>query len=926
MANPFLNSLVKAQAAGAATGQMTGPTVASGQIASSAGAATAAGSGGINGLLGGGISSIQNAIGSGFATPFSPVSFAAPGAGGWGGLSGGAHPCIPNVGGVLFDRCAEVLTEIGEITGAYWDDASSSMVLLGRENAEGNPVAFGLPAMDRDHLAVALRAAIAGDPTGVSIDPPARYKSRQQDIRDGTNLLVSYLGGTADTLAGAILFEADRLMKCLSMGKDNETGRELRAHVPGYRPLIEMVQPNSEHAGSWHRFWFVIDKVVMCQDRTSGALLFKDVRIQVLSEVELGGDACPAVDENDRAFTGHLTRYYDDYAKEFPVLARLRELAKIAALAKYLAGKKVPLDLEALFSTPPQAVATPTTTKAIRVVSPNVLVTQTGNRTLRRTISLCGGVDLRPPPPVIEGDANGRAGRFHALAQAARPSPTAARWEFSCESATMRAHAIPVGAGAKAKLRYFDDYNLSAQNPFRVRRSYNVSAPAGDFGAGWTFWIPFSLSVRQTGGKQMEVLEEKERQQAARDPCLVLHDHELGEAAIYQAIGSDGKESAPRFGRVTFVEDDDDSSSSGSGPNAKPRTKRRSFYYDANDFIVQTPAGYSWKRGDRRFEFDADGRLVEYAVANDKKKVAYTYRNGALLSLRDEIGNVIEIQRDSANRIAEILVPGHKLRYLYESGGLLASLRIDGMHRQTCEYDAERRLVQVRQGAGAVSCDGVYDDLGLLVLDGAIASSARGAGVIRRSVKNGRVVTAVDEARSHADFSYSAGGSLQTLTIHDTSGKKWIFAYDHQGRLVAVRNSPGQSSVSLRYDNATGLLVEWKSGMEIMEFAWHGDRQLISARKNGKLVFNGALQHGDSDGAKPDVPRPGGAMRSTQGWKSRTRDALERLRKWNPFCIKKTALNPNKSGRASAAESHCGFVQYKLSDDALTLAVRFGPQ
>jgi YD repeat-containing protein len=257
---------------------------------------------------------------------------------------------------------------------------------------------------------------------------------------------------------------------------------------------------------------------------------------------------------------------------------------------------------------------------------------------------------------------------------------------------------------------------------------------------------------------------------------------------------------------------------------------------------------------------------------------------------------------------------------------MLASLRIDGAHRQSCEYDTERRLVQVREGAGAVSCGGVYDDLGLLVLDGAIASSVGGAGVIRRNVKNGRVVAAMDEARSRADFLYSAGGSLQTLTIHEPSGKKWTLVYDLQGRLVAVSNSSGQSSASFRYDNTTGLLVEWRSGMDIMEFVWRDDRHLIRARKNGKMIFNEVLKRRDSDGAKQDIPQQTGARPSTQSWKFGTRDTLERLRQWNPFRVDKPVLKSAKSGGDTSTKSPSGSVHYQLLDDTFTLAVRFRPQ
>jgi hypothetical protein len=150
---------------------------------------------------------------------------------------------LPQVGGVLFDNCDAVLTGIAEITAAFWDAPSGSLVLIGKADVDGEVMRFALPAMDADHLKVALRAALAGQPLGVSIDPPAnlRYGERSgQMLPDGTPLIVSYLGGTAGTLYGAIEFESDRIMKCLSIGRHNQTRKPFKASIPGFRDHFEM--------------------------------------------------------------------------------------------------------------------------------------------------------------------------------------------------------------------------------------------------------------------------------------------------------------------------------------------------------------------------------------------------------------------------------------------------------------------------------------------------------------------------------------------------------------------------------------------------------------------------------------------------------------------------------------------------------------
>jgi hypothetical protein len=74
----------------------------------------------------------------------------------------------PQVGGILFENCAASLTDIAEILGAYWDAERGSLVLIGNSEGYGEPRPLDLPPMDADHLGVALRAALMGEPIGPS--------------------------------------------------------------------------------------------------------------------------------------------------------------------------------------------------------------------------------------------------------------------------------------------------------------------------------------------------------------------------------------------------------------------------------------------------------------------------------------------------------------------------------------------------------------------------------------------------------------------------------------------------------------------------------------------------------------------------------------------------------------------------------------
>ena len=170
-----------------------------------------------------------------------------------------------SVGGVLFDKAASVTGNLPQVSGAYWDPARGVLVLFGVSPTSGTD-ALTVPGLEFDDLVVALRSALAGEPLGVSIDPRPNIATglgAASSLRMGPDMYVSYLGNTAGTHFGAIMFEADRVMKCLSNGVDNVSRRALRADkVEGYGSLLDLFRKHSSGTGAtWFRFWFVIDEV-----------------------------------------------------------------------------------------------------------------------------------------------------------------------------------------------------------------------------------------------------------------------------------------------------------------------------------------------------------------------------------------------------------------------------------------------------------------------------------------------------------------------------------------------------------------------------------------------------------------------------------------------------------------------------------------
>src|SRR5207244_558258 len=98
--------------------------------------------------------------------------------------------------------------------------ARGRLVLVGERS-------FDVPGLDRGLFAAALRAAYAGVDPGVSIDPSSTA---------GT-MNVRYIGPVSRTRFGAVMFEADRVLKSLSRGTDNVSNEPVGSVVSGYASI-----------------------------------------------------------------------------------------------------------------------------------------------------------------------------------------------------------------------------------------------------------------------------------------------------------------------------------------------------------------------------------------------------------------------------------------------------------------------------------------------------------------------------------------------------------------------------------------------------------------------------------------------------------------------------------------------------------------
>jgi len=701
---------------------------------------------------------------------------------------------IPNVGGIFFENCSAELTEVGEIMGAYWDAHTGSIVLLGRQGKQSRSIPLALPKMDRDHMVVSLRAYLAGQPIGVSIDPPSEYRDgirRGVSPPDGTPMLVSYLGNTDGTLFGAIMFEADRLLKNLGKGVHNETREQVRATVPGFKPLLEMIKPSDGRPTNvWHRFWFVIDKVELKHDEGADAIVFGDVRLKVLTETEMDGRSTGKyIDPADETFARHLTEHYDEYAKDFPILAKLKELAKVAAIAKFLVNRGMPVDLRALFMSPSARVDTPSTTPGISVTSPNIEMYQKGNVVHTHTVSLFGGVDMEVDPQILT-DVDGEVYQLRHTAESARPSGSSSTWTFRENGAIKKALAVKVGRAKTPFQRVCDDHIFSSVSngwPLSIRRTYDSSIRLnGGFGPGWSLCVPFSITILPASCKRDEALSRQEISERSVFPLLILHDHTLRESSMYRSTDTPAPRYSAMFCKVT---------------SQTVSREQVSFQYDPSDCIRAEGTSFVLDRSGFHYCFDKHGQLQE--VRKDNFCLARYHReNQRIVRIVNGLHRAYDIQYEHLEqpRIVEITPSdGPNIRYLYDSLGYLVSCRINGQYDESYSYDLQGRLTEIRDYSGQVSCRIVYNDFGEVVKDSSDVVTDSSGGKVFRLFERGMVVSAKDEAGNTLHLKYGDQGELSMVQIGDRAGRVRQLAYDLNGKLISFRDSLG-GTLYLHYD------------------------------------------------------------------------------------------------------------------------------
>ena len=235
-----------------------------------------------------------------------------------------------------------VCADLWDIESAQFNDQTGELILIGPRVGD-QQLGCLPPLLVVEDLAMALRIIDAGkeEDLGVSIGTYNYGAAPGQEEKDRIlgRMNVEYMPKmTAGTHMGFVLFEADRWLKGLSHGRDNETGSRLSVRVPGYltqpqcaydyfrRTAQFTAQTHLQGERPYGLNWFLPDPPGVESDGYS--MKFVSYRMNVKYRAETPD---PAIG----AFADHMTANFAAYCREFPVFQELVRMHKLVQVAKW---------------------------------------------------------------------------------------------------------------------------------------------------------------------------------------------------------------------------------------------------------------------------------------------------------------------------------------------------------------------------------------------------------------------------------------------------------------------------------------------------------------------------------------------------------------------------------------------------------------
>jgi len=773
-----------------------------------------------------------------------------------------------NFGGVSLSKTAQLLTDLSEIKGAFYDDKTGQIILMGKQN-------MNLPQMKLDDLAVAVNSVYAGTDPGVSIDPPLV-----------NNLFsVRYDGKTSNTEFGYIMFESDRIMKTLVLGKDNITGNPVSSTVSGYKNLLNRFKdagglPGGSSELAW-RFWFKPKEMKLVQSTDGNSMVFDTAAMELLTESKFQNNVIG--DPQSEAFAQNLTQYYDAYANEWPILKDLKRLGQVVSVIKWIKDNDIPIDFSFIGSYQVPAYSTPTNTPATQAF------TQWQDGNIIRTLTITGGVTYTKPNEYLTDPSN----ITDPLKQAAisqRPLETDFKWNFtSPQNESLTAVAESFSRLRKDGNLAFSSNDLSypadCEFPLEFTRYYDsFYDKQSAFGFGWEY-RPYQL--RFPDKKTNFTFTSNNLILSLYSQVFVIN-RAGGQEDSYELLGIDSN-NLPLYAK-----------------EGKSDTLREM----TDGTLVLT------KKDTTRITFDNQGRLVSTTDKNNKT-ISYTYQEGKLISINAAAAGAITLAY-SADKITSVTGPGPRtISYGYDANSNLITVTNAENQSIHYEYDTDHRITRVTDPKGNLIFEGTYDDYNRLLtqrLNQELDFGRSFSLALRQTIETNpdankttklyddkfRVLEQTDHLGNKVNLTYDGDNGPKTVT--DTKGAVTQYTYDLHGN-ISVVDKPDASQTKLYYDANDNLLATKNPAGNATAYGYDSANRLVIIYHIVSLNFDA---QGNLTGWQYD---PNNLTTFTYDTASGHLLSIT-----NPEGRKQTFENYNSSGLPQVIKSTSGFAMSNVYD------------
>jgi RHS repeat-associated protein len=612
-------------------------------------------------------------------------------------------------------------------------------------------------------------------------------------------------GRVEGTQVGWVMLEADRVMKCLSVGKDNLTGVAYNSGtlaVTNYKNMAERIAASGGTGGNI-RMWFTPNEMTLKRhlDPATGraSIVFDKGSVALNTESFILGLPQPA---EAKAFADHFTANYDAFAAvSFPcvdptdpagvrivnvkIFDMLRDVMRAVSLARFFRDNNVPVDMWWLNSWQPPYAYSPKST-------PTAFNTQAG-------IVIYGGCQINKPNSYVPSAS---AKSVADVVQSSRPDmsgkPAADLKEQVWSAGTVEGSLKAVAASTTAEPQdgnmQMAEVDLSFPSPGALPLQfvrYYQSSWLGrvNMGPGWRY-TPFALEFERPswydenslmrGASGSLVRRDAKKDTRLRSGTVRVVDLRTGgmldfASSLQLSYGVDSIGNP----RITLSGlDANDLPAFTAGQRKSGATLQQ--FSDASTTLgykVTTPDGAA-------LTFDSEGRLLQTMDRDGTTQTyAYSADTGALQTITDGAGQKIALTYDTAMKLTSITGPAdEKVNYTYTLQGCLerATHQRSGAY-VLYRYNANNQLDKKTQFNGLTAFESLPD----------LKGRAEAASDVRGN-------------STASSFTQDTGGSMRTTQtvdpqINDPQFQPWQQQFDRNGRLLTKRDATG-ATTSLGYD------------------------------------------------------------------------------------------------------------------------------